>query len=62
MNFADSNSSYKPSTSNWKPINYPILQNICTPLNVKQHFTYLHLVTDFISYALTVGFKTLHGH
>ena len=27
----------------------PILQKTFTPLNVKQHFTYLHLVTDFIS-------------
>ena len=49
MHIANSNSNYEPSNSNWKPVNYPILQTFTT-LNVKQYFTYLHLVTDFISY------------
>ena len=59
MNFANSNFNHEPFNSNWKPINYPILQKTFIPLNVKQHFTYLHLVTDFISCTWTVDCKTL---
>ena len=43
MNFANSNFNYEQSNSNWKPINYPILQKTFSLLNIKQHFAYLHL-------------------